>query len=92
MSYIDKCVYKTDLLLRKLKPSCNIILFILNKHVYLAYTLSDLKEIMKSSRKHYIKRKNEEPHDTLQTFFYLPHGIVIDASLQDCFNDKANTM
>jgi hypothetical protein len=92
MSYLDKCVYKTDLLMNKLKPSQNIILFVLNKHVYLAYTLSDLKEIMKSSKNHYVKRKNEEPHDTLQTFFYLPHGIVIDNSLQNCFYNKVNTM
>lgn len=87
MSYIEKCIYKTDLLMNKLKPSSNLILFILSKNNYLGYTLSDMKQIMKNSKNHYI-----ENTDTLQTFFYLPNRIVIDSSLQHCFNNKANTM
>lgn len=92
MSYLEKCICKTDLLMNKLKPGCNIILFVLNKNIYFAYTLNDMKEIMKAEKNHYIKRIDNEIQDNLQTFFHLPYGIVIDESLKNCFNDKVNTM
>lgn len=87
MSYIEKCVYKTDLLMNKLKPSQNIILFILSENNYLGYTLSDIKEVMKESKNHYLENENK-----LEQFFYLPHRIVIDNSLQQCYDEKVNTM
>ena len=87
MSYINKCVLKTDLLFRKLKPSSNLIVFILHKNLYFAYTLSDVKKIISDSKQHYIEGK-----ENLETFFYLPSGISLDSSFKDCFNRKINTL
>ena len=87
MSYLDKCTVKTDLLFNKLKPSRNIIVFIVSENVYTAYTLNDLKEIINLDKRHYI-----DGCDILETFFYLPNGIVVDSSLKTCFENKVNTM
>jgi hypothetical protein len=87
MNYLDKCVSKTDLYLNKLKPNCNLIVFVLNENVYIAYTINDFKKIFESKQKHYI-----EGVEKLETFFYLPNGIKVDSSLQTCFDNKANTL
>ena len=87
MPYLDKCSVQTDLLLNTLKPSRNLVVFIVSENCYVAHTLADLKTIMDSPKKHYI-----EDNDRLETFFYLPNGIRIDSSLSICFNYKVNTM
>ena len=88
MSYIGKCVNKTDLLLNKLKPSRNIIVFIVSENVYVAYTLNEMKEIMTPVHNHRVETKENK----LERFFYLPNGIRSDSSLSICFNNNVNTM
>ena len=87
MSYLNKCSEQTDLFLKKLKPSRNIIVFIVSENCYVAYTLNDIREIMSCEKKHYI-----EGLEKLETFFYLPNGIRVDSSLSNCFENKVNTM
>ena len=87
MSYLDKCSEQTDLFFNKLKPSRNIIVFIVSENCYVAYTLNDIKEIMGCEKNHYI-----EGLEKLETFFYLPNGIRVDSSLSNCFENKVNTM
>ena len=86
MSYLEKCTEKRDLLMNKLKPSRNLIVFIVSENVYVAYTLNEMKEIMTPIHNHYVEDIN------LERFFYLPNGIRIDSSLSICFEQKANTM
>ena len=86
MSYIEKCTEKKDLLFNKLKPSRNLIVFIVSENVYVAYTLNEMKEIMTPIHNHYVEDIN------LERFFYLPNGIRIDSSLSICFNNNVNTM
>ena len=87
MSYIEKCAEKRDLLFNKLKPSRNLIVFIVSENVYVAYTLNEMKEIMTPVNNHYVEDTNK-----LERFFYLPNGIRIDSSLKTCFEQKTNTM
>ena len=85
MSYLDKCIEKRDLLMNKLKPSRNLIVFIVSENCYIAYTLNDMKEIMILANNHYVG-------DKLERFFYLPNGIRVDSSLKTCFDSNVNTM
>ena len=90
MSYIEKCVEKRDLLFNKLKPSRNLIVFIVSENVYVAYTLNEMKEIMSSTNNHYCVEHADT--NKLKRFFYLPNGIRVDSSLKTCFENKVNTM
>lgn len=87
MSYLDKCVIKTDFFLRKLKPSHNLIIFIFSENVYIPVSRADLKKIMETKQKHYIKDT-----EILETFFKLPNEIQVDISLETCFTNRNNTM
>lgn len=87
MNYLDKCVSKEDLLLRKLKASPNLIVFIVNKNLYIAYTISDLKKLIANKQNHYI-----EGSDKLESFIELSIKIVVDSSLQKAFENKHNTL
>ena len=90
MSYLDKCFETNDMYLNKLKPSRNLIVFILSENSYSVLTLNDYKKIMTLplyKENHYI-----EESDKLESFFFLPNRIVVDSSLETCFNEKANTM
>lgn len=86
MSYLDRCVSKKDLFFKKLKPSCNLIIFVLSDSLYIAYTLNEMKEILKAGQNHYIE--NTE----LQTFHCLPNKMYIDSTLKKCNDSKVNTM
>ena len=90
MSYLDKCASKTDLFMNKLKPSRNLIVFIVSENCYVAYTLNEMKEIMASTNNHYCVEHADT--NKLKRFFYLPNGIRVDSSLKTCFENKVNTM
>lgn len=87
MSYLDKCVVKTNFFLRKLRPSHNLIIFIFSENVYIPVCRADLKKIIESKQKHYIKDT-----EILETFFKLPNEIQVDISLEKCFTNRNNTM
>lgn len=91
MSYIDNLVSKQDLFFNDLKPNRNLIIFIIKPDVYLAYTLTEMKEIIKEKREHHIKDK-ENTNRPISSFFHLPIKITIDISLEKCFYDKSNTL
>lgn len=87
MSYLDRCVIKEDILLRKLKPSRNLIVFVYNKDVLIPVSRIDFKRIMETK----ICRCNNAC-DTNQNFYKIPNEIYIDSSLEECYENKINTM
>ena len=91
MSYITKCVNK-DFMLKDLKPSSNLILFVFSDNLYIGMTVKDMIEVMKQGQNHYFKRSEVPTDDQLDTFFTIQNGIRIDSSLKNCFENKKNTM
>ena len=78
MSYIGKCVNKTDLLMNKLKPSRNLIVFIISDNYWFVHTLERIQTILST------------PYQLGN--WLLPNGMIVDSSLQSCFENKVNTM
>ena len=93
MSYISRCVNKKDFMLKTLKPSSNLILFVFSENLfYIGMTVSDMVEVMKQGQNHYFKKNENETNFKLETFYLIQNGIYIDSSLKNCFESKNNTM
>ena len=87
MSYLDKCVVKTDIMLRKLRPSRNLIIFVYNQNTYIPVSREDMNTIMKSP----FIRSNETTNKN-ENFYKIPNEIHVDSSLEECYQDRNNTM
>lgn len=87
MSYLNKCIVKETLNKRKLKPSFNLIIFVVSENVYIPVTRQALKFIMKNKENHCIEGTKK-----FENFFKLSNEIWVDSSLETCFNNRNNTM
>lgn len=87
MSYLNKCVVKTDFYLRTLKPTSNLIIFIVSNDIYIPVSRNDLSKIISLKQEHYIEDTNK-----LESFYKIPNEIHVDSSLEKCFKNKNNTM
>lgn len=82
MSYLNKCERITDLSGNELKPSHNLVIFIIAENNYIAHTVADLANLI----------KKQSPDNTEKSMFYLTDKIMIDESLRTNFGRRVNTM
>lgn len=87
-SYIKKCVFKTDSEYNDLKPSRDLIVFIVDENHYIGYTIKDMNRVMATDKT--FKVCNDPVRG--KKFYYLKYNIVVDSSLQTCMVNKINTM
>lgn len=87
MSYMTKCVMTEKVFQQKLKPSKNLIIFILNENVFIPITKDDFKKIVESRQNHEGFICIEDP-----SFNISNEKMWFDSTLETIFRSRYNTI